>query len=67
MQATKEIQKIGFFLSPLCLKYSVVICNLFYSLSRFEKEQTMLVHNIKKEGIYFYEQRTRVSSTKIPR
>ena len=64
VQATKEIEKIGFFLSPLCLKYSVVISNLFYSLSRFEKEQTMLIQNIKKEGIYFYEQRTRVSSAK---
>ncbi|WP_071189558.1 nucleotidyltransferase domain-containing protein [Trichormus sp. NMC-1] len=63
-QATKEIEKIGFFLSPLCLKYSVVISNLFYSLSRFEKEETMLIKNIKKEGIYFYEQRTTVSSAK---
>ena len=67
VQATKEIEKIGFFLSPLCLKYSVVISNLFYSLSRFEKEQTTLIQNIKKEGIYFYEQRTRVSSTKSSR
>lgn len=67
VQATKEIAKIGFFLSPLCLKYSVVISNLFYSLSRFDKEQTMLIQNIKKEGIYFYEQRTRVSSVKSPR
>ena len=67
VQATKEIEKIGFFLSPLCLKYSVVISNLFYSLSRFDKEQTMLIQNIKKEGIYFYEQRTRVSSVKSPR
>ncbi|PPJ63838.1 nucleotidyltransferase domain-containing protein [Cuspidothrix issatschenkoi] len=67
VQATKEIEKIGFFLSPLCLKYSVVISNLFYSLSRFEKEQTMLIQNIKKEGIYFYEQRTRVSSAKSSR
>jgi predicted nucleotidyltransferase len=64
VKATKEIEKIGFFLSPLCLKYSVVISNVFYSLNHFEQEQTMLVKNIKKEGIYFYEQRTRVSGAK---
>ncbi|MFM8006852.1 MAG: hypothetical protein ACKO86_18360, partial [Dolichospermum sp.] len=49
-QATKEIEKIGFFLSPLCLKYSVVISNLFYSLSRFEKEQT-LMQNRKESAV----------------
>ncbi|MBE9238158.1 nucleotidyltransferase domain-containing protein [Anabaena aphanizomenioides LEGE 00250] len=49
-QTTKEIEKIGFFLSPLCLKYSVVISNLFYTLNRFEKEETMLIKNIKKEA-----------------
>jgi uncharacterized protein len=62
IQATKEIEKIGFFLSPLCLKYNVVICNLFYSINRFHNEETMLIQNIKKEGIYFYEQRATVSS-----
>ena len=63
----KEIERTGYFLSPLCLKYNVVICNLFLSVTRFENEQTMLMQNITKEGIYFYDKRAAISSTKSSR
>jgi uncharacterized protein len=63
----KEIEVTGFFLSPLCLKYSVVICNLFFSVTRFENEQTMLIQNIRREGIYIYDQRAAISSPKSSR
>lgn len=63
----KEIERTGYFLSPLCLKYNVVICNLFLSVTRFENEQTMLMQNITKEGIYFYDKRAAISSAKSSR
>jgi predicted nucleotidyltransferase len=63
----KEIERTGYFLSPLCLKYAVVICNLFLSVNRFENEQTMLMQNITKEGIYFYDKRAAISSAKSSR
>ena len=63
----KEIERTGYFLSPLCLKYNIVICNLFLSVTRFENEQTMLIQNITKEGIYFYDKRASISSTKSSR
>ena len=63
----KEIEHTGYFLSPLCLKYNVVICNLFLSVTRFENEQTMLMQNITKEGIYFYDKRAAISSAKSSR
>ena len=63
----KEIERTGYFLSPLCLKYNIVICNLFLSVTHFENEQTMLIHNITKEGIYFYDQRAVISSAKSSR
>ena len=63
----KEIERKGYFLSPLCLKYSVVICNLFFSVTRFENEQTMLMQNIKKEGVYIYDKRAAISSAKSSR
>ena len=63
----KEIELTGYFLSPLCLKYNVVICNLFLSVTRFENEQTMLMQNITKEGLYFYDKRVAISSAKSSR
>jgi predicted nucleotidyltransferase len=63
----KEIERTGYFLSPLCLKYNVVICNLFLSANRFENEQTMLMQNITKEGIYFYDKRAAISGAKSSR
>ena len=63
----KEIERTGYFLSPLCLKYNVVICNLFLSTTRFENEQTMLMQNIIEEGIYFYDKRAAISSAKSSR
>ena len=63
----KEIERTGYFLSPLCLKYNVVICNLFLSVNRFENEQTMLMQNITKEGIYFYDKRAAISGAKSSR
>ena len=62
-----EIERTGHFLSPLCLKYNVVICNLFFPVSRFENKQTMLMKNIRKEGIYIYDKRTAISGAKITR
>jgi predicted nucleotidyltransferase len=63
----KEIERTGYFLSPLCLKYNIVICNLFLSVTRFENEQTMLMQNITKEGIYFYDKRAAISRAKSSR
>jgi predicted nucleotidyltransferase len=67
VKTVKEIERTGYFLSPLCLKYSVVICNLFFSVTRFENEQIMLMKNIIKEGVYFYDQRAKISSAKSSR
>lgn len=67
VQAGKEIERTGYFLSQLCLKYNIVICNLFFSVTRFESEQTILMQNISKEGIYFYDQRAAIYSTKSSR
>ena len=67
VNTVKEIKQTGYFLSPLCLKYSVVICNLFFSVTRFENEQTMLMQNIKKEGVYIYDKRAAISSAKSSR
>jgi predicted nucleotidyltransferase len=64
VDAGKEIERTGHFLSQLCLEYNVVICNLFFSVTRFENEQTMILRNITQEGIYFYDQRAAVSRTK---
>lgn len=67
VKAGKEIEHTGYFLSPLCLKYNVVICNLFLSVTRFENDHTMLLQNITKEGIYFYDKRAAISSAKSSR
>jgi len=64
VKTSKEIERLSCCLSQLCLKYNVVICNLFLSVTRFEREQTMLMQNITKEGICFYDTRTAVFSAK---
>jgi len=61
VNTVREIEQTGYFLSPLCLKYSVVICNLFFSATRFENEQTMLMQNIRKEGVYIYDKRAAIN------
>lgn len=64
VETRKEIERTGYFLSPLCLKYSIVISNLFFSLKRLESERTILIQNIIKEGIPFYDRRAAIPSTK---
>ena len=67
VNTVRAIEQTGYFLSPLCLKYSVVICNLFFSVTRFENEQTILIQNIRKEGVYIYDKRAAISSAKSSR
>ena len=48
----KEISSSGKITANLSLKYDVVICCTFVSSYRYEKEQSPLLMNIRKEGVF---------------
>ncbi|MBD2258829.1 nucleotidyltransferase domain-containing protein [Pseudanabaena sp. FACHB-2040] len=45
-----EIERTGEFISDLCLTYSVVICNVFVSASRYQSQGNALIRNVYQEG-----------------
>lgn len=46
-----ELNRTSQFIAQLCLDHNVLISRLFLPRSRFEKENSPLLRNIRKEGI----------------
>lgn len=51
VDAWKEIDKTGEFISALSLKYNVVISRNFVSLARFKNENSPFFINVRREGV----------------
>lgn len=47
----QEIRKINKILSDISLKFNYIVSCVFMSKTRYEKEKSPLILNIKKEGI----------------
>ena len=50
----EEIERTGKIVAGLSLQYDEVICSVFVSAERFEREQSPLLINVRREGIIFW-------------
>ena len=51
VDASAEINRTSEFIAQLCLEHNLLISRLFLPQSRYETENSPLLHNIRKEGI----------------
>jgi predicted nucleotidyltransferase len=51
VDASVELNRTSQFIAQFCLEHSILISRLFMSQSRFERENSPLLRNIRQEGI----------------
>lgn len=51
VNASAELSRTSQFVSQLCLEHNILISRLFLPRSRFETENSPLLHRIRQEGI----------------